>query len=467
MSRQCGNFGVFGRKIRRPGRLPLILALLALAGLLSAGVARAVPATLLWQDLSGTLGGDNNLATGVAALGSKVYVAFSFSDASHVWWGQVRIYDAKKGSILWSSDIFNLNGGRTAGIAVAGSSAYVAGYYGVAGSGNEEVFLRTYDASGKKGLKGESHTGAPMAGLYPTGVKALGSKVVAFSNSESSPGVVRGSIAGFSSKTGAYIWGADYGESWQNLLSSKVNDIAVSGSSVAVAGYQQTSDGYKWFNVSQYSAVNGSYVTGNGSRGSTYSVENEALAVSWTGSVIGAAGYRTDDFGNSYAHAARIIAKGKGAGMTTLEDFDLGYGDQRFNAVVVTKSRIYVAGYGLASLTEQPALTRSYDPKSGKLVDYTMYELSALGGMVTTGIAAGKSGIYVAGSGLESPGVTDWFVKGFNTNLSERWLQDLNAFDQDTNKALGVTASSSAIVAVGQVKDTDGKMRAAVQAYGP
>lgn len=460
MTRQRGAFRV-GNKL-------MIVAVLALAGGLlgpgPASVQAVVPQpTLIWQDVAIDIGGDNALATGVAALGSKIYVAISFEDAGHQWWGQLRAYDAKKG-YSWSSDLFYLKGGRTTGMAVSGSTVFVAGYYGVAGSGEEEVFLRSYDAKGK-GLKVDSYTGAPMAGLYPNGVKALGSKVVAFSNYESAPGVVWGSIAGFSAKTGAYLWEADYGESWQNLISSQVNDITVSGSSVAVVGYQQTADGYKWFNVSLFSAVNGSFGSAWGARGN--GVGNEALAVSWTGSIIGAAGYVTDGSGNRYARAVRIIAKGKGAGMTILEDFDLGYGENRFTTVAVDKSQVYAGGQGIGDGGRQMSFIRAYDAKTTDFLWGDTFDLAGLGGSVTTGLAAAKAGVYMAGYSLSAPGVTDWFTMAYNLGGGVKWRQDLNPFNQDTNKALGVAAASSAIVAVGQYKNNDGKLKGAVQAYAP
>lgn len=80
MTRQRGAFRV-GNKL-------MIVAVLALAGGLlgpgPASVQAVVPQpTLIWQDVAIDIGGDNALATGVAALGSKIYVAISFEDAGH------------------------------------------------------------------------------------------------------------------------------------------------------------------------------------------------------------------------------------------------------------------------------------------------------------------------------------------------------------------------------------------------
>ena len=120
-----------------------------------------------------------------------------------------------------------------------------------------------------------------MAGLHPNGVKALGSRIVAFSNSEATAGVVKGSLAGFvaGQTTGQPKWLADFGS--LSDVSNQVNDIAIKGAKVAAAGYR-VSMGYKWTGYAIYSTVNG--VPGEGA--GMDNLDNEALAVSWVGAYL-------------------------------------------------------------------------------------------------------------------------------------------------------------------------------------
>lgn len=463
MLRQRGNFRISGKEAGRPGRLPQVLVVLTLAAALlgaGAGMALAVPATVLWEDYPNLGLGQDFQATGVAVSGSKIFVPIcGLWDLDQKWNGELMVYDASKG-LSWYTQRFDLQGGRTRAIAVSGSTVMIIGHYFSPGSGTEQVFVRAYGSTAKKGMLWERSWDAPYAGLYPLGIAALGSKVVVFWNTGSQAPL--GQLMGISPKTGDITWGSQrFGEN--SDVSSQVNAIAVSGSSFFAVGFREF-EGYKNWWAASYSASNGGLIGQGGDHGDGY--DNELLAVSWSGNVIGVAGYESTEAIHKVAYAGCLDWKKNK--WTDLEYFDLGYGENRFNAVAVTKSRIYVAGYGSASPTEQAFMLRSYDPKTGNLVDSTLRELSNAGGMVTTGIAAGKSGIYVAGSGLESPGVTYWFVWGFNTNLSERWLQDFSYNGGNFAQANGVAVSSSAVVAVGTAQNgPGGSMEAVIQAYAP
>ena len=417
------------------------------------------------------LGGGESKATAVAPIGSKSCVAVSGKQGDGNWYGEARVYKPN-GTLAWKSTPFNLNDGRTTAIAASGPTVYgdgyfyVAGYYGTAGSGSEQVFVRAYDAIGKT-FKWEYKVDAPNAGLYPVGVAALGNNVVGFYNTDT--GALRGKLIGLKQLTGALKWQRNFGD--DTLLSSKVNAIAINGSKVAVAGYNQDNPDYKWVSYGVYFAASGKWDGGGGTHMS--GPENEALAVAWNGSIIGVVGYLSPYADNptriAYAKYVKIFADGGSVGGDAEVVWDMGT-DSRFTAVAVKDKKIYATGYGLND-TEQVAFVKAYDlvdPYSPAILWGDTFDLSSSGGMVPTGIILGLKGPYVAGYGLGASDVTDWFVKAFTPSGETRWLDVFNLNGGNDSKAFGIAASSSAIVAVGQAKNgLEGPIEAVVRSYKP
>lgn len=332
---------------------------MALAALLfSAGAAVAADATIKWENYDG-VDGTNAV---VAVQGSKTFVAYCNQAGNN---GRVEMYDAK-GKQLPVYDLGDLNGGRVTAIAVSGSKVYVAGHYQPKGSGDEVVFVRAFSASNKglKPLWEYTATSAFYAGNHRIGVKALGSKIVVFFNIEDS-GPVQGRVIGINQKDGTEKWWTNF--SAPTDLSSKVNAIAINGSQVAVAGTNRDAAGFNWFRVERYSAVNGKWSAGDGIRyGGSTVTENEALAISWSGSFIGVAGYVSPNNSTKLAFAWSIFNKGKAAFTLPLGDpIDLGSGDNRFTNVVVSGSTIYAAGYGKVTSTQNKAFLRAYNATTG------------------------------------------------------------------------------------------------------
>jgi hypothetical protein len=429
----------------------------------------AVPKAVRWTNHE-ELGGEESNATGVASLGLKSYVAVSGKGGDGTWYGQMRIYKAS-GALQWASDTFDLQGGRTTQVAVNGSKVYVAGYQGVAGSGTEKVFVRAYDAS-TKSFKWEYTGDAPNAGLYPLGVSALGNYVVGFFNTDTT-GVLRGKLFGLNPVNGVLKWPGEFGDAFNP--SNKVNAIAMKDSKFVGAGYNQDATGVKWFNIQAFSAVNGELQWGHGFRPGGVGQENEALAVDWKGSIIGAAGYVSPDPSTRNGHVWAITV-GPGAGQKHVDYIgDLG-NDSRCTGVVVSGTKVYASGYGLDG-SEKKAFVRSYDATKdypdAMLWDDT-FDLTSLGGMVTTGMTMVNKRVYVAGYGLGRSGTPDWFVKAYDLNGHAKWLDDFNLNGGQDSKAYGIAASSnaitgdSAIVAVGQARNgPDGSLEMAVRAYKP
>jgi outer membrane protein assembly factor BamB len=431
----------------------------------------AVPKAVRWTNHE-ELGGGESRATGVASLGLKSYVAVSGKEADGKWYGQLKIYKPS-GALLWEPDPFDLQGGRTTQVAVSGSKVYVTGYQGIAGSGTEKVFVRAYDAS-TKSFKWEYTGDAPNAGLYPLGVAALGNYVVGFFNTDT--GVLRGKLFGLNPVTGGLKWSSEFGDDINP--SNKVNAIAMKGSAFAAAGYNEDVGGIKWFNVRAFSAVNGDSDWGYGFHPGGEGKDNEALAIAWKGSIVGVAGYVSPDLSTRIGSVAAVIISPQGSTKLLHTDYveELG-NDSRCNQVVVSGTKIYAAGYGLDG-SEQKAFVGAYDARKedpGALLWSNAFDLTSLGGMITTGMTLVNKRVYVAGYGLGLSGTPEWFVKAYDLNGNAKWFDDLNLNGGKDSKAYGIAASSSAvvpstsiIVAVGQAKNgPDGAKEMAVRVYKP
>ena len=430
----------------------------------------AVPNAVRWTNHE-ELGGGESEATGVASLGLKSYVAVSGKGGDGNWYGQLRIYKPS-GALLWASDPFGLLGGRTTQVAVSGSKVYVAGYQGIAGSGTEKVFVRAYDASTKT-FQWEYSADEPHAGLYPVGVAVSGIYVVGFFNTDT--GVLRGKLFGLNPTTGALKWSSEFGDDINP--SNKVNAIAMKGTKFVAAGYNQDGTDVKWFNVRAFSAVNGDPQWGYGFHPEGDGQENEALAVAWKGSVIGVAGYVSPDSSRRIGYVSAITVGTRGTTQNHLDYVEELGDDSRCNGVAVSGTKVFASGYGLDG-SERKAFVGAYDATKtypDARLWYDAFDLTSLGGMVTTGLTMVNKRICVAGYGLGLSGTPDWFVKSYDLNGNAKWLDDFNLNGGKDSKAYGIAASSSAvvpsssiIVAVGQAKNgPDGFLEMAVRTYKP
>jgi hypothetical protein len=437
-------------------RLFWILGAMALVTLLfSTGVAGA-SVDSIWTN--GYQGSDGTNAV-VAVQGSKTFVAYSNKAGNN---GRVEMYDSK-GIQLPSYDLGDLGGGRIAGIAVGGSKVYVAGYTGV--TPNEIGFVWAFKAS-SKGLTylwdGSSPDPLPYAGEYPMGIKALGSKIVLFYNTWDLGGV-HGVIMGLDANTGEQKWiSSVQGPN----PSARVSAIAIKGSQVAVAGTTKNADGYNFFSVAEFSATTGDFLGSRGISFGSSESENEALAVAWSGSILGVAGYVTID-DTQKAYMATVNTKG-----WTWDSMqvDLSYGDNRFTNVVAKGSTFYAAGYGQVSKEQNEAFVRGYSAKNCDLLWEENTTMGFENGLKTTGLAVGKKGVYLSGYGEStSLAQTSWVVRAYDLKLNYIW--DRNAINLNGgmfDQALDIAVGAKAVIAVGQVKNgNDSIFYAGVEAYTP
>jgi hypothetical protein len=274
---------------------------------------------------------------------------------------------------------------------------------------------------------------------------------------------------------GVLKWPGEFGDAFNP--SNKVNAIAMKGSKFVGAGYNQDATGVKWFNIQAFSAVNGESQWGHGFHPGGDGQENEALAVDWKGSIIGAAGYVSPDASTRIGSVAAVLISPQGSTRLLHTEYvgELG-NDSRCTGIVVSGTKVFASGYGLDG-SEQKAFIGAYDAQKedpDALLWSDTFDLTSLGGMVTTGITTVDKRIYVAGYGLGPSGTPDWFVKAYDLNGNAKWLDDFNLNGGQDSKAYGIASSSnattgsSAIVAVGQAKNgPDGSLEMAVRAYKP
>jgi hypothetical protein len=405
------------------------------------------------------------VATGVVTRGAMAYVAVSGKAENGDWYGQVRAYDALH-AYAWSSDQFALSGGRTTQIAVAGGKVFVAGYYGVAGSGDEHVFLRAYDTAGKRGFLWEGSTSAPYAGLYPTGVKALGSKVVAFSNSRIA-GQVRGSIAAFTSSTKGNQprWTADFGD--ESTVSTQVNDVGISGGRVVAAGSVRDGSGSNWFSLTLYSLAKGSVLESTGRSFGLVGDVNEVLAVAFVGPYLGAAGRITKN-GNVMGYFWGLKASKHGLEeVWTDESFEGG--ETTANTIAMLGTTAYVAGHGTPDGVAQWAFVKAYAlaPGTAKHPHGDAWSQSLYSNdPIPTGLAVTKSGVYACGQ-ESSGGVVKWLAWSYDLGGQSKWLQEYSLAGKDINRAAGLAAAGKAVIVVGQCRNAADRLQGVVEALAP
>ena len=425
--------------------------------------AGGVPLSVVWTNYDEMDVGESN-ATGVATLGTKCYVAVSGQGKDGAWYGQVRAYK-KTGTLQWSSEFFNIQGGRTTAVALRGSTLFLTGYKGVAGSGLEEVFVRAYTVSGGAFLW-EYAADAPRAGLYPVGIAVLGSHLVGFFNTDD--GTLRGKLFALTQSTGDLKWITEFGD--DIYPSAKVNAITLQGTKIAAAGYHQDGVGLKWCAVRTYSALNGEAERTHRFRPEGAGRDNESLAISWKGAILAAAGYVSPDTSTRIGHVWAIIAEGGVTREKHLDDVrELG-NDSRCTEVVVIGKQIYTAGYALDA-SERKAFVGAYD--TGKEYPSARlwgepFELTHSSSVVTTGMTKANNRICVTGYGLGPSGAKDWFVKAYSLTGDAEWVDEFNLNGGDGSEAHGIAAARGIIFTVGQARNgPEGSVGMAVRAYSP
>jgi hypothetical protein len=422
-----------------------MLGVMALAGVLCGAGAAWADVTPIWTNYDFFGGGGNPV---VATQGSNTFVA-TVNNSGTANSSTVLMFDAH-GNLVGNPMDWALSGGQVTAIAVSGSMVYVAGYTGVAGSGNEKIFVYAFKAlskmakGGKIGLQPSWNTLSPSpvpdAGLYPIGIKALGSKIVLFYN-EYSTGAVHGTIMGINPKDGTKTWASPM--QGPTDVSGQVNAIAMKGSQVAAAGTTQNASGH-YFTVVIYSATSGNYVNSKTIAEGSSSTPNEALAVSWVGSYLAAVG-RTGVKGFFWGLK---FSKNTLTQVWTDEAYEGG--DTFMNAVTISGSNAYAAGYGNGL-----GFVRAYGlaPGTPKHPGGDIWSDSSLPGSInTTGLTVGKNRVYM--SGYVSSGGTYWLVKAYDSKSGDSpWDQSFTLSGGSDSRALGIAMGAQAVIAVGRCYD--------------
>jgi hypothetical protein len=438
------------------------LAILALAGVLcGAGMARA-DVSPVWTNYEGV---DGTYAV-VATKGSNTFVAYGDEGGNT---GALAMFDAS-GALKGVIASWDLSGGKVTAIAVSGSKVYVAGYIGLAGSGNEQVAVWSFKAS-SKGLaplwESFSPSAVPQAGNYPIGIKALGSKIVIFFHTEDG-GHPKGTIMGLNPKDGTKTWDTTFYDpgivSW-----GQVNAIALKGSQVAAAGMVPGQAGGNWFSVAIYSTTDGSFLQSMGKLfDASPGARNEALAVAWVGSYVAAAGQITDaGTKKGYLWCLKV----SGTGMSEAGSLPVygGVGETKLIGVGILGTNAYYTGYGPVTGGEQWGFVGAYGmaPESKKRPHGDLWSYSIqTPDMTTTGLVVGKKGVYVSGY-QESGGANYWFLKSLTLAGDNGALEEYIDYNGgNDSRALGLALGAKAVVGVGRCYDGT-YYKCGVRAFAP
>jgi outer membrane protein assembly factor BamB len=410
--------------------------------------AKKAPGTVLWSTTY-DMGGGNCNYVATTAVGSNLYYGMTGTDASGNWYGAIAAFNQKTGAYKWGYNI-KLGGSGTQGtyvtsISASGSQVYVAGYAWI--NGVESAFVQAYPTNGKKGAKWTYAVAAPGADAsnfsdtLPVGIVAKGSYVIGFYNIMA-PGP-KGKLFSLNTKTGVAKWEIDFEPS---SIECQVNALAISGSRFAVAGGVMVASGSSFYAGGYFAKTGNSEwsagTTGNGA-------DNTALAISYSGSTIAAAGFLSNPGGDIWGHI-EVLGKNGGQGGVIREDFSQGT-PTKFTGVLVSGSKVYVTGSGGSP---QFAFTRCYDTKKKTLLWQDDIVDPGPLGTVPTGLVATSSALYVAGYGFNGS-KTDLFVKAYKLSGKTpetrfRWVNQFDMASGFSNKALAITKAGSNIVVVGQ-----------------
>jgi len=285
---------------------------------------------------------------------------------------------------------------------------------------------------------------------------AKGSYVIGFYNIMD-PGP-KGKLFSLNPKTGVAKWAVDFEPS---AIECQVNALAISGSRFAVAGGVMAASGSSFYLGGYYAKTGGGeWFTGATGGGA----DNTALAISYSGSTIAAAGFLTGPGGEIWGHL-KIVGKNGGMGLVN-ETF---IPSSKYTSVLVSGSKVYMTGSAGAS---QLGFTRAYDVKKNAeaWADYNLNPGHSE--TVPTGLLATSAGLYVTGYGNDG-GRTDLFVKAYNlakkTAGTTRWEDQFDTAPGNTynNKALAITKAGSNIVVVGQTQTENNKFLALDRGYVP
>jgi hypothetical protein len=217
--------------------------------------------------------------------------------------------------------------------------------------------------------------------------------------------------------------------------------------------------------------VNGGPITEQGFGGA----ENEALAVSWVGSYLGVVGQVSGAHLQGFFWGLKVS---KTSAVEVLTDSADQGSDTKMNAVVIKGATAYAGGHGKDADSVEAGLVRAYNlapgtpSKPGGGIWSHATSLGFPGGVVTTGLALGKKGVYLAGYGksdiADTPANKNWVVEAWDLEGKPTWERKgvnltVGLFDQ----ALDIAVGAKAVIALGQVQNGAGPIIAGVQAYTP
>jgi autotransporter-associated beta strand protein len=458
----------------------------ALPGQTSAGLRDAFllqldsSGNLLWTRQFGTATVD--FAYGVAQDASGVYVVGftrgSLSGQTAAGGGDafVRKYNAA-GGVLWTRQFGSLSQASDDPIGVAASegNVYVAGFTegtlpGQATSGNDDAFVRKYDATGKVLWTRQFGTSAVDAAV-DIAADASGVYVAGYT-SGTLPG--QSSAGGFDAFVRKYdfaghvLWTRQFGTSSTDFALG----IAVDASGVYVTGSTsgtfpgQTSAGDEDVFVRKYDAAGHLLWT----RQTGTSDVDDGLGIAVNASGVYVTGITSGTFpGQTSAGGQDDFVLHYDANGTELWTRQFGTsGPDVALRIAADNSGVYVVGYVLGRLSGQTsaggidAFVRKYDTAGNEV--WTR-QFGTPSGDEATDVAVDGSGVYVAGDTFGTlPGQTragnyDAFVRVYDPDGHELWTRQFGSAAED--RAHGVAADASALYVVGETYGTFGGQRSA------
>jgi hypothetical protein len=358
--------------------LPLMVVFAA--ALLLGTAARGAGGDLLWENQFDA-GGGFNQAFALTTRGSRVFAAgFGVTQAPDfkAQW-VVRAYRGKKGELLWQ-DQFDKGGGfnQALSLSAQGSRVFAAGF-GLTcddppdcNAGRTAWVVRAYDA-----------------------------------------------------KTGQLLWDDRFDKGGGV---NQANAVAVKGSGVFAAGQGSTSTGEQEWVIRTYDKKTGELLWHDQfDKGGALS-QADAIAVKGPTVLAAGSGLTCDDPPDCDSGRTEWVVRAYHARTGQLlwdEQFDAGGGHNKAEAIAVKGSRVFAAGFGSNTASQDEWLVRAYAVKTGELLWDDEFDSTGATRFFSNragAVAVKGSRVFAAGLGTaceDLPGcdsvTTQWLLRAYDT----------------------------------------------------
>jgi hypothetical protein len=402
---------------------------------------------VLWTDRFDRAGRDDQIH-GVVLSGKRAFAVGRTETAGGEGDGLVRCHDGRSGRLCWQ-DFYDVSGGEDEAFAVAaqGNRVFVSGRSASA-SGDTDFLVRAYDARSGHPLWQDTFDPSGKDDRAEA-VAARGDRVFVAGRVGDASSHELLVVRAYDGATGALLWQNTFDPPGDFVL---VNDVAVAGRWVVVAGGAEAANGEDDFLVHVIDRASGTTVfddlvagaSGGDDGASAVAVDGgRAFAVGWLdGSAAGVPGTR-DLVVRAYDLAERALL--------WQDVFDATGGEDVANGAALSGGRLLVAGASADADASADLAVRCYAAASGRLL--WQDRLDVAGDLDEARSVAAAGGLFfVGGIATDAAGARETIVRAYRRTDGALLLDDRFAGGLDVDYTVATAASGRrAVVAAAEV----------------